>query len=149
MTCRDFVFDILTRDADRPRSTKPPRLTYEVALSGRARARRQSASLLTNPGLRCGHWSIRGQRLGAVHSGWTEATYDTATMSADTSSTLGSFYTLAEIANALRVNLRTVIRRLNEGAFPNAFRFGRSVRIPASDLEAYVASQRLHPPTRT
>ncbi len=48
--------------------------------------------------------------------------------------TVPRYLTLAESADILRVNLRTVRRWIDEGRLP-AYHVGRSVRIKLSDLQ--------------
>lgn len=45
--------------------------------------------------------------------------------------------TVAEVAAALRVSKMTVYRKVHEGELPSV-QFGRSFRIPASAVEAYM-----------
>jgi excisionase family DNA binding protein len=41
-----------------------------------------------------------------------------------------------EIANELKVSRQAVANWFKEGKFPNAFKVGRAIRIPRSDVEA-------------
>ncbi|WP_035782991.1 helix-turn-helix domain-containing protein [Arthrobacter sp. H14] len=50
--------------------------------------------------------------------------------------------TVDEAAHMLRVSRMTVYRQIHSGELPSV-RFGRSIRIPASAIEAYLP----HPPT--
>ena len=50
-------------------------------------------------------------------------------------------YRVAEAAELLAVCPRTLRRRIAAGEFPNAYREGRELRIPASDLRAYQESR--------
>lgn len=52
-----------------------------------------------------------------------------------------TFYTLAQIAEALGLSLKTVRRRVESGEL-RSHRFGRSLRISDEDYRAYVALQR-------
>lgn len=53
------------------------------------------------------------------------------------------FWTVAEIAEQLRVSKMTVYRLADEGEFPGTIRGGRSFRIPDSGLQAYLAACRV------
>lgn len=50
--------------------------------------------------------------------------------------------TKAEAANLLSISERTLEREISVGRFPKPLKIGRSCRIPASDLNDYVASLR-------
>jgi excisionase family DNA binding protein len=52
------------------------------------------------------------------------------------------FRTVSEVAALLRVSNMTVYRLINSGELP-AVRIGRSFRLPAADVDQYVA-QRLY-----
>lgn len=45
---------------------------------------------------------------------------------------------ISEIANKLKVNGNTITRWINNGYFPNAFRAGKTWRIPKIDVENYI-----------
>lgn len=49
------------------------------------------------------------------------------------------FYTVAEVADQLRVSNMTVYRLINAGALP-AVRVGRSYRLREEDIDSYLAS---------
>lgn len=51
---------------------------------------------------------------------------------------LSDLLTLQETAKVLGVSPRTISRYLREGEFPHAKRIGRRVRIPASDVKAFI-----------
>ena len=61
-------------------------------------------------------------------------------MSAQSSVAADSFLTVKEVASRLRICRRTLEREIVAGRFPRPLRIGRSVRIPESDLHAYVES---------
>ena len=44
--------------------------------------------------------------------------------------------TIAEVAATLRVNYMTIWRMIQRGQFPGAYRVGKSIRIPQSDVTA-------------
>jgi excisionase family DNA binding protein len=50
------------------------------------------------------------------------------------------FRTVGEVAAALRVSNMTVYRLINAGELP-AVRIGRSFRLPAADVDRYVAER--------
>lgn len=47
----------------------------------------------------------------------------------------------SELAKILKVNSNTIARWINNGHFPNAFRAGKSWRIPRIDVENYIRQQ--------
>lgn len=51
-----------------------------------------------------------------------------------------AFYTVAEVANLMRVSKMTVYRMVNAGDLP-AVRFGRSYRVPESAVAAIINPQ--------
>jgi excisionase family DNA binding protein len=53
---------------------------------------------------------------------------------------------LAQVVQMLRVSGKTGWRLVNKGVFPGAFKAGRDWRIPASDVDAYIAARRVRPP---
>jgi len=58
------------------------------------------------------------------------------------SETVGVCLTLKEAAARLHVCRRTLEREIAAGRFPRPLKIGRSVRVPESDLVAYLASLR-------
>lgn len=53
--------------------------------------------------------------------------------------------TLQDVADILKINIRTVRRLVKEGKFPHAFRINGSrkmLRIPREDVEALIESER-------
>jgi excisionase family DNA binding protein len=52
--------------------------------------------------------------------------------------------TPAEVAERLRLHPETVLRRVRAGGFPRAFFLGRVWRIPAGDVETWIAGHRPH-----
>lgn len=56
------------------------------------------------------------------------------------------FFALAEIADRLGVCVRTVERARAAGSFPGAVFLGRTWRIPAPDVERWLAGLRASPP---
>ncbi|MET8864652.1 helix-turn-helix domain-containing protein [Nonomuraea sp. NPDC004580] len=50
------------------------------------------------------------------------------------------YWTIAEVADHLRVSRMTVYRLADSGAFPGTIRVGRAYRIPGSGLQAYLAA---------
>jgi excisionase family DNA binding protein len=50
------------------------------------------------------------------------------------------FLTVAEMAKALKLSEATIIRRIEKGAFPGAYKEGRPWRIPRSAWTAYLES---------
>ena len=50
--------------------------------------------------------------------------------------------TPTELADEWRVSHPSILARIREGAFPNAFQVGAVWRIPRSDVEAYLEKQR-------
>jgi excisionase family DNA binding protein len=59
---------------------------------------------------------------------------------------VGVCLTLKEVAARLQVCRRTLEREIHAGRFPRPLRIGRSVRVPESDLQAYLARLRGEPP---
>ena len=51
------------------------------------------------------------------------------------------FFTIADVADALGVSLKTVSRRIKAGEI-RCHRFGRQIRISEEDFRSYVALQR-------
>lgn len=51
------------------------------------------------------------------------------------------FYTVAEVAALLKVSLKTVRRRIDQGDLP-VHRIGRQIRISQPDLAAFVRARR-------
>ena len=51
---------------------------------------------------------------------------------------LSDVMTIGEIAQNLRVTIRTVQRWCMEGRFPNAYRVGRPWRVPKADVDAFI-----------
>lgn len=54
----------------------------------------------------------------------------------------GVLLSAQEVATQLRINDRTVLRLIERGHFPDAFKAGRAWRIPEADLKAYVEEQK-------
>lgn len=54
---------------------------------------------------------------------------------------IGAFYSIAEVAERLGVNARTVRRWIGDGRLV-VHRFGRSIRIAETDLRAFMAANR-------
>lgn len=50
-----------------------------------------------------------------------------------------------EVADRLRLHTKVVTRMVLRGDFPNAVKLGRDWRIPASDVDAYLAARRVKP----
>lgn len=59
---------------------------------------------------------------------------------------VGVCLTLKEVAARLQVCRRTLEREIAAGRFPRPLRIGRSVRVPESDLVAFLAKLRGQPP---
>lgn len=59
-------------------------------------------------------------------------------MTEQTAGLIEPFVTTGEVAKELRVSAATVIRRIEEGDFPGAYRVGRPWRIPRSSWIAYL-----------
>lgn len=67
-------------------------------------------------------------------------------MSVDENTYRMDWRTVEEVAEALRLSTKTVYRMVADGAFPNAVKHGRDLRIPRADVDAYLASRRVVPP---
>ena len=59
-------------------------------------------------------------------------------MTEQTTGLVEPFVTTSEAARELRVSVRTVICRIQQGAFPGAYQDGRPWRIPRSAWVAYL-----------
>jgi excisionase family DNA binding protein len=57
-----------------------------------------------------------------------------------------AFYFTEEVAKKLAITKRSVQRMCKRGDFPNAWKAGRSWRIPKSDLTKYVDAQKARAP---
>jgi len=62
---------------------------------------------------------------------------------ADNGASRTTFLTVAEVADMLRVSRMTVYRWVHAGDMP-AVRFGRSFRVPAAAVEAFMEQAGLH-----
>lgn len=51
-------------------------------------------------------------------------------------------FTVSELVDRLGLHRNTVQNLIREGAFPGAFKIGRTWRVPQSDVEAYLDRQR-------
>lgn len=70
-------------------------------------------------------------------------------METPTNTQVHDYMTIPEVAAELRLNRRTVLTLIRQARFPSAFRAGRDWRVPASDVEAYIASTRVGRPQAT
>lgn len=53
--------------------------------------------------------------------------------------------TKPQVAERIGLGVKSVQRLVKAGAFPNAIRHARALRIPDTDVDAYLASRRVKP----
>ena len=58
----------------------------------------------------------------------------------------GALLTLKQVAARLSLCRRTIEREIEAGRFPRPLKIGRSVRVPESDLQSFLANLRASPP---
>lgn len=57
----------------------------------------------------------------------------------------GASLSVKEVMKALNCHENTVWNYLQRGSFPNAWKLGRTWRIPTKDLESFIAARRRFP----
>ena len=119
---------------------KPRDNKSRVANPGRVRLREKGAQKNNNPGL-CGNWLAKNRCIHAVSLRLIASNHVSA-MSTIIAPPVGACLTLKEVAYRLQVCRRTLEREILAGRFPRPLKIGRSVRVPESDLQAYIASLR-------
>lgn len=122
----------------------PPNNSSGVTTIGRVRLRWRGTPKTKNIG-QGGNWFalIQGTSVPACRQAALQN--DTA-MSPHQSSPVGVCLTLNEVADRLQVCRRTLEREIAAGNFPRPLKIGRSVRIPESDLQAYLTGLRAKVP---
>ena len=141
----------------RPLGFRQPLPQYRlVVATGRARLRWRDASdarrLKSVLNLTCtGHDSGRSAATRgtfAVNCRLTALNHE-AVMSTEIPALAGSYLTPDEVAARFRVRRRTVERLVAAKRFPPPLHFGRCVRFPAADVEAYEKSGGVWPPKKS
>jgi len=84
-----------------------------------------------------GKWLAATRSTVAANCGLTAFNHETA-MAPESPALSGSLLTLREVAARLRVCRRTIEREIAAGHFPSPLKIGRCVRVPESDLHAYL-----------